>query len=175
MGPILYQTQGKPWEYYVDVSRQLWDEARHSMLGEIGLYQDGVPFYKYPIEFKTTVALNTKFSPLEAHIVLWYIEQGLMPKETGKRREWVIAQASDNALAVTFQDYDWADEVLHAQIGRRWLVPEFGSLDELKRQGKVLMELTWAEKAKLDSLSDQRQWWPEFLEEIRAGKERIRG
>ena len=30
----------------------------------------------------------------------------------------------------TFQDFDWADEVLHAQIGREWYVPEFGSLKE---------------------------------------------
>ena len=36
MAPILYKTDGKPWEYYVDISRQLWDETRHAMLGEIG-------------------------------------------------------------------------------------------------------------------------------------------
>ena len=30
-----------------------------------------------------------------------------------------------------FQDYDWADEVLHAQIGRRWLVPEIGSIPKI--------------------------------------------
>ncbi len=36
MAPILYKTDGKPWEYYLDLSRQLWDETRHAMLGEIG-------------------------------------------------------------------------------------------------------------------------------------------
>jgi hypothetical protein len=46
MGPIIYKTKGKPWEYYQDMSRQLWDETRHSMLGEVALYQDGMPFYK---------------------------------------------------------------------------------------------------------------------------------
>jgi hypothetical protein len=175
MGPIIYKTQGKPWEYYQDMTRQLWDEARHSMLGEVGLYQDGVPFYKYPIEFKTSMVLNTKFEPLDAHIILWYIEQGLMLKETGKRLEWVIAKASDNELAKTFQDYDWADEVLHAQIGRKWLVPEFGGLDELKKKGEQLMVRNLEEKAKLDANSDQEQWWPDFLAEIRQGRDRIRG
>jgi hypothetical protein len=175
MGPIIYKTQGKPWEYYQDMSRQLWDEARHSMLGEVGLYQDGVPFYNYPIEFKTSMALNTKFSRLEAHTILWYIEQGLMLKETGKRFEWVVAAESDNELAKTFQDYDWADEVLHAQIGRKWLVPEFGSLEELKRQGESLMERNLAEKEILNVLSDQNNWWPHFLAEIREGRNRIRG
>ena len=28
----------------------------------------------------------------------------------------------------TIQDYDWADEVLHAAIGRDWYVPQFGNL-----------------------------------------------
>jgi hypothetical protein len=67
------------------MSRQLWDEARHSMLGEVGLYQDGVQFYKYSIEFKTSLTLNKSFTALEAHTTLWYIEQSLMSKETGKR------------------------------------------------------------------------------------------
>ncbi len=30
----------------------------------------------------------------------------------------------------TLQDFDWADEVLHSQIGRLWYVPEFGNLKE---------------------------------------------
>jgi hypothetical protein len=173
MGPIIYKTEGKPWEYYQDLSRQLWDEARHSMLGEVGLYQDGVEFYKFPVEFKTSMVLNTKFTPIEAHAVLWYIEQGLMPKESGKRFEWVVALESDNELAKTFQDYDWADEVLHAQIGRKWLVPDFGSLEQLKRTSEAVLERTLEEKAKLDERSDQKEWWPQFLAEIRAGRDRI--
>jgi hypothetical protein len=175
MGPIIYKTKSKPWEYYQDMSRQLWDEVRHSMLGEVAMYQDGVEFYKYPIEFKTSMALNTKFTPLEAHVILWYIEQGLMLKETGKRLEWMIAKTSDNELAKMFQDYDWADEVLHAQIGRKWLVSEFKGLDELKQQGESLMPRNMEEQAKLDVRSDQKQWWTEFLAEIRQGKARTRG
>ena len=36
MAPIIYHAEGKPWPYLVDMSRQLWDEARHAMLGEAG-------------------------------------------------------------------------------------------------------------------------------------------
>jgi hypothetical protein len=175
MGPIIYNTPGKPWEYYQDLSRQLWDEARHSMLGEVGLYQDGVEFYKYPIEFKTSMTLNKGFTALEAHTILWYIEQSLMPKETGKRFEWVVAMESDNALAKTFQDYDWADEVLHAQIGRKWLVPEYGSLEEMKGQGALISQRYAIERAKLDGKSAGNDWWPQFLAEIREGREKARG
>ena len=35
MSSIVLQTKGKPWEYYRDMGRQLWDEARHSMMGEV--------------------------------------------------------------------------------------------------------------------------------------------
>lgn len=175
MGPIIYQTDGKPWEYYQDLSRQLWDEVRHSMLGEAGLYQDGVEFYKYPVEYLTSMALNTTSTPLEAHLVLWYIEQGLMPKDTGKHFEWAIAKLSDNELAKTFQDYDWADEVLHAQIGRKWLVPEFENMSELKKTAQLVMKRNLAEKVRLSEQSEQTGWWSAFLAEIRAGKARTRG
>lgn len=73
--------------------------------------------------FTWSLTLNTELTPLERHGVLYYIESGLMPN-TGKRFEWEVGVASHNPLAATFQDYDWADEVLHAHIGRSWYVPE---------------------------------------------------
>jgi hypothetical protein len=174
MGPIIYKTEGKPWDYYVDMSRQLWDEARHSMLGEVGLYQDGIEFYKYPIDFRTSLTLNTKFDPLEAHVILWYFEQRQMPKQTGKRLEWIIAKMSDNELAQTFQDYDWADEVLHTQFGRKWLVSEVGGLEELKKKAEELLPKIVEERAKLDDRSEQTQGWTQFIADIRESRSRLR-
>src|SRR5690606_41780421 len=42
MASILHETPGKPWKYYADMSRQLWDEARHSLLGEVGFVSLGL-------------------------------------------------------------------------------------------------------------------------------------
>src|SRR5262249_40361866 len=42
MASIIHQTRGKPWEYYRDMSRQLWDEARHAMMGEVGFVALGI-------------------------------------------------------------------------------------------------------------------------------------
>ena len=42
MASILAQTKGKPWGYYHAMSRQLWDEARHAMMGEVGFVASGV-------------------------------------------------------------------------------------------------------------------------------------
>lgn len=172
MGPILYKTEGKPWEYYLDLSRQLWDEARHAMLGEIGLYYGRVPFYKYPVDLKSSFSLNTMMEPIDAHLILWTIEQGLMPKKTGKHWEWEIANQSTNRLAASIQDYDWADEVLHAQIGRKWIVPDFGGLEGAREKGVEKM-VKWG-KLQEDMVhwSDQQEWWSRFMQDIQKAQKK---
>ena len=122
MASIIAETPGKPWGYYRDMSRQLWDEARHAMMGEVGFAALGVDWPTLVrINFTWSLGLNTQLTPIERHAVLYFIEQGLMPK-TGKRYEWEVARDTGLPLAHTFQDFDWADEVLHARIGRQWYV-----------------------------------------------------
>ncbi|HTG44419.1 MAG TPA: hypothetical protein VK633_07785, partial [Verrucomicrobiae bacterium] len=87
MASIITETPDKPWAYYRDLIRQLWDEARHAMMGEVGFANLGVDWRKVMINFTWSMALNTQLKPIERHAVLYYIEQGLMPK-TGKRFEW---------------------------------------------------------------------------------------
>ena len=117
MASIIHQTPGKPWKFYRDMSRQLWDEARHAMLGEVGFVSQGLDWSKIPSNFTWSLNLNTQLKPQERHAVLFFIEQGLMPRN-GKRFEWEVAQASGIPLAILLEDFDWADEVLHSQIGR---------------------------------------------------------
>jgi len=166
LSAVMYRTPGKPWDYYVDLARQTWDEARHAMMGETALYAHGMPFYKFPVNIHISTALN-RLEPLQVHTILWGVEQGLMPKNTGKHYEWKIAQAYGDPLCVTMQDYDWADEVLHAQIGRRWLLPELGDrgkLDEFRRKAEIHWNL---EMADLKSRSAHEPWWDEFVRELR--------
>ena len=111
------------------MSRQVWDEARHAMMGEVGFVALGVDWTQARITFNWSYRLNTECTPLERHAVLFFIEQGLMPK-TGKRYEYEVAKESGIPIMATIQDFDWADEVLHSQIGRQWLVPEFGTLQK---------------------------------------------
>jgi hypothetical protein len=170
IAPILYKTRGKPWEYYRELSRQLWDEARHAMMGEVSLVSLGIPFYAYPIDMAASVSLNNEFTPLESHVILWHIEQGLMPGATGKPYEWRIARDYGDAFFLSLQDYDWADEVLHAQIGRRWLSDEYPERRELKRHGDELME-RWSERlAAYAERSTGGEWWPEFVERARRAR-----
>jgi hypothetical protein len=114
MASIIQETNDKPWEYYREMTRQLWDEARHAVMGELGFTRLGIDWSKYVRPpFTWSLALNTQLQAKERHAVLYFIEQGLMPK-TGKRYEWEIATESGDPFAALCRDYDWADEVLHA-------------------------------------------------------------
>lgn len=163
MSSILVETSGKPWEYYRDMTRQLWDEARHAMMGEIGFVSMGIDWTTIPLNFTWSLGLNTQLTPLERHGVLYAIEQGLMPKKTGKEYEWQVAVATANRLTALIQDYDWADEILHARIGRDWLVPEVGNQKEALAFGdrawsRILTDWgRWREQG----LTEHRNWWPE--------------
>jgi hypothetical protein len=125
MASIIAETKEKPWGYYRDMTRQLWDEARHAMMGEVGFLSLGITWpQSVMVNFTWSLGLNTQLTARERHGVLYFIEQGLMPK-TGKRFEWETAQAAQYPLSTLFQDYDWADEVLHARVGRDWYVSGF--------------------------------------------------
>ncbi|MDP6915214.1 MAG: hypothetical protein QGF29_08925, partial [Verrucomicrobiota bacterium] len=164
MSSIIAETPGKPWGYYRDMTRQLWDEARHAMMGEVGFVNLGIDWPKtVMVNFNWSHALNTQLTPIERHAVLYFIEQGLMPR-TGKRFEWEVALDSSNPLSALFQDYDWADEVLHARIGRNWYLPEFDNPKAAIDYGddcwsRVMMD--WNQYRK-DSKTGHRNWWPDL-------------
>lgn len=162
MAGIIVETEGKPWGYYRDMTRQLWDEARHAMMGEVGFASLGIDWSRQVmVNFTWSLGLNTQLTPKERHAVLYFIEQGLMPK-TGKRHEWEVALRSANPLAATFQDYDWADEVLHARVGRDWFVSDMPSAHEAVAYGdrcwsKVLLDWgAWKQSGQ----TAHHNWWP---------------
>ena len=161
MAGIIHETKGKPWGYYLDMTRQLWDEARHAMMGEVGFVANGVDWTQARITHNWSLRLNAECTPIERHAVLYFIEQGLMAK-TGKRYEWEVGVASGDPLMATIQDYDWADEVLHASIGREWYIPEIGNWKDALDYGdrcwtKILSN--WAE-VRDRGLTRHENWWP---------------
>ena len=170
MASIVLQTKDQPWEYYRDMGRQLWDEARHSMMGEVWFARSGPDWARGDNHVGWSLHLNLDRSPLERHIILYYIEQSLMNGETGKRWEWLIAQRAGDPLATYFQDYDWADEVLHAQIGRRWLKPQVGTVKQILEEAARITEMPTPTLDAHQAVTPQVDWWPQFVREV-LGKE----
>jgi hypothetical protein len=71
-------------------------------------------------------------------------------------------------LLANFQDYDWADEVLHVQIGRRWLIPELGDRDAVLRCAEDARQKHHAAFADEPQLRQESKtnWWPAFYASI---------
>jgi hypothetical protein len=161
MASIIAQTPDKPAAYYRDMSRQLWDEARHALMGEVGFRANGVDWQLARISWNWSYRLNTECTPLERHAVLYFIEQGLMGRN-GKRYEMEVGVESGDVLAGLFQDYDWADEVLHARIGRDWYVPAVGDATKAIAYGDACWSRilnNW--RTVLDQgLTRHENWWP---------------
>jgi hypothetical protein len=99
-------------------------------------------------------------------MMLYAIEQSLMPGETGKRFEYETARAAGDALSAHFHDYDWADEVLHARIGRAALKRDGITPAEARERSHAIHERTWAALAQYAHRDAQHDWWPAFVRAV---------
>jgi hypothetical protein len=140
------------------------------MMGEIGFVRAGIDWRKLvPLSVMFSERLNTLRSPLERHGALYFIEQMLMPK-TGKRYEWEVAVQADDPFGAMIQDYDWADEVLHARIGREWYVKQFPDTKTAVAFGENALvfdsDPTAARRELVTKgLTQHRNWWPDVYGE----------
>ena len=175
MASFMTQRANESWEFYRDYSRQLWDEARHAMMGTVAFEARGIDWKAdIPLNVGFALRLNLHADPLERQIVLYAIEQSLMPGETGKRSEYETAKEAGDALSAHFHDYDWADEVLHAQIGRRMLRRDGITSDEARERAQAIHERTWAALEQYKSRGEQRNWWPEFVRRVLGHESAVR-
>lgn len=167
MTRIIGEATGEPWEYYVALTRQLWDEVRHAMLGTIYFEQRGVD-WRRDIAIHPGMAIRLGIlDRQEAHLVLYAIEQNLMPAGTGKKLEYVISQNAHDALAAHIQDYDWADEVLHVHLGREWLLPGLNLTPaEAVKKGWELRASTAEVLSQYEDRGEQKNWWPDLVRTV---------
>jgi hypothetical protein len=167
MASFITERANEPWEFYRDYSRQLWDEARHTMMGTVALEARGIDWKRdIPLNIGFGLRLNIHAEPIERQMMLYAIEQSLMPGETGKRYEYETAKAAGDELSAHFHDYDWADEVLHAQIGRRALRRDGITSEVARDRAAAVHEKTWAALDGYRSRGEQRNWWPEFVKRV---------
>lgn len=118
----IYEVEDQPFEFYHELARHMWDEARHSMLGQAVIESLGHDIKEWPLRIGPGYSYLS-VGPWEryAHLGL-NVEQGMMKYPPGKREEYEWCRdVAKNQLAAMYQDYDWSDEVYHTQIARRWI------------------------------------------------------
>lgn len=158
------------WTYFAYMFRQMWDEARHAMLGETLLEHHGVDWRRLPINATFSYKLARWCDPVERHVLLYAIEQSLMPRTTGKPYEHRVAAEAGDELSRMFHDFDWADEVLHVEIARRCLRPELpGGLAEARARADALWRRI-ADALEREALPAsepaQEHWWEDYIRQV---------
>jgi hypothetical protein len=137
------------------------------MMGTVWFEARGIDWKReIPLNVGFGLRLNLDADPIERQMMLYSIEQSLMPAETGKRYEYETAIAAGDRLSAHFHDYDWADEVLHAQIGRRALRRDGITGDEARERAEAIHAKTWAALDRYRPLAEQRNWWPDFVRRV---------
>jgi uncharacterized ferritin-like protein (DUF455 family) len=105
------------WEWIRDAGRWTYDEARHMLMGKRRLDEWGLPPEQTPLGGYIYDACAGQ-DPLYRLGMLGYFET----KNIGRKKERARAfhELGDTRSEVDME-FDWADETLHAEYGRRWM------------------------------------------------------
>ena len=105
------------WEWIRDAGRWTYDEARHMLMGKRRLEAWRLEAATIPLGGYIYEACAGQ-DPLYRLGMLGYFET----KNIGRKRERAEAfHAMGDTTSETDMEFDWADETLHAEYGRRWL------------------------------------------------------
>jgi hypothetical protein len=105
------------WEWIRDAARWTYDEARHMLMGKRRLETWGLPAAATPLGGYIYEACAGQ-DPLYRLGMLGYFET----KNIGRKKERAHAfHELGDTLSEIDMEFDWADETLHAEYGRRWL------------------------------------------------------
>ncbi len=163
----LYEWPDAPFDIHRDLARHLWDEARHSMFGEAWFETHGIDWQTVPHDLSFASYPNTEFTPHERYALLYAAEHTAMRRD-GKRAQAEAAAASGDALAALYQDFDWADEVLHVHLGRRVLLEHvYESTKELDEAADRIWEV-FDRIPEADRALPRSDWWDEFYAGVRS-------
>ncbi len=117
LGSILWMTPDMVWEYQHNVARHLWDEIRHSQLGQMRVQQLGLKIEEVPQVVQIYNVMMTLPAVDQYALLTTVIEPNGMPEKTVNREHWEEIEDEISAAAVS---YDWSDENFHVRWGKKW-------------------------------------------------------
>ncbi|MBD9653133.1 DUF455 family protein [Ensifer sp. ENS09] len=107
-----------PWEFVVDISRQLWDEARHAEMCIKRCRQAGFDIGDFPCDHKTWSLTNGK--PLELRLAIHQRIGEWLGVDAAI--EWTRRlEANSDLRTVGLLNFIVEDEIAHVAIGNKWL------------------------------------------------------
>lgn len=174
----LYEWPDATFETHHDLARHLWDEARHSMLGEVAFETRGVDWHTVPHELAFASYPSTALEPRERYALLYRSEHAVMSdskrkdagmQHAGKRSQHAAAVAAGDPLSTLYLDFDWADEVLHVNIARRVLARAYETREERDEAG-ARAAAGLEQIVERDRALPRSDWWEAFFDEVRAAR-----
>ena len=114
---MLFEAPDMPWDFFLDLSRHMWDEARHAMFGEAKLKDFGTDAAAAGLSTKA-YAMRQTLTPLDRYAALSTQEADAFP---GKHVGLKEAVANSDALSAKAWSYDIADETQHLRFGTKWI------------------------------------------------------
>ncbi len=106
------------WEFLRDAARWTYDEARHMLMGQRRVESWGLDLAHVPLGRYIYDAVAAGGDPIYRIGMLGFFET----KNIGKKhvRARAFGEMGDRESERDMQ-FDWADETIHAEYGRRWL------------------------------------------------------
>ncbi len=114
---MLFEAPDMPWDFYFDLARHLWDEARHAVFGETKLAEFGLTAAEAGLSSKA-YAMRQTLAPLDRYAALSTQEADAFP---GKHLGLKDAIAHQDATSAMGWSYDIADETQHVRFGAKWI------------------------------------------------------
>lgn len=117
LGSILWMAPEMPWEFQYNAARHLWDEVRHSQLGQMRIQQLG---YHIKDIWQVVQIYNVMMTlpAVEQYALLTtVIEPNGMPEKRANIEHFEKIHDDISAQAIS---YDWNDENYHIRWGKKW-------------------------------------------------------
>lgn len=106
------------WEFVLDAARWTYDEARHMLMGQRRVASWGLDLSHVPLGRYIYDAVHDGGDPLYRIGMLGFFETKNIGKKKVRARAFGAMGDEESERDMQF---DWADETIHAEYGRRWL------------------------------------------------------